>query len=36
MDNKLLAEQYAKTGNLMDLCSTEAWMQESAQIEDEV
>jgi hypothetical protein len=35
MDNKLLAEQYAKTGNLMDLCSTEAWLQESAQIEDE-
>jgi hypothetical protein len=35
MDHLLLAEQYAKTGNLMDLCSTEAWMQECAEIEDE-
>jgi hypothetical protein len=28
MDDKIIAEQYAKTGNVMDLCSTEAWLQE--------
>jgi hypothetical protein len=35
MDDQLLAEQYAKTGNLMDLCSDPAWLEESARIEDE-
>jgi hypothetical protein len=35
MDDQLLAEQYAKTGNLMDLCHDPAWLQESARIEDE-
>jgi hypothetical protein len=31
MDNQTLAEQYAQTGNLMDLCQSEAWLQELAQ-----
>jgi hypothetical protein len=35
MDEQLLAEQYAKTGNLMDLCSDPTWLEESARIEDE-
>jgi hypothetical protein len=35
MDDQLLAEQYAKTGNLMDLCSDPAWLEGSARIEDE-
>jgi hypothetical protein len=35
MDDQLLAEQYAKTGNLMDLCSDPTWLEESARIEDE-
>jgi hypothetical protein len=35
MDDQLLAEQYAKTGNLMDLCNDPAWLEESARIEDE-
>jgi hypothetical protein len=35
MDDITLATQYAQTGNLMDLCSSEAWLQESTQIEDE-
>jgi hypothetical protein len=34
MDNQTLAEQYAQTGNLMDLCQSSAWLQELAQ-EDE-
>ena len=36
MDDQTLIAQYAQTGNLMDLCQTEAWLRESAQIEDEV
>lgn len=36
MDDQTLAAQYAQIGNLMDLCQTEAWLRESAQIEDEV
>jgi hypothetical protein len=36
MDDQTLVAQYAQTGNLMDLCQTEAWLRESAQIEDEV
>jgi hypothetical protein len=35
MDDQLLAKQYAKTGNLMDLCHDPAWSQESTRIEDE-
>ncbi|MCU0570219.1 MAG: hypothetical protein MUF49_27050 [Oculatellaceae cyanobacterium Prado106] len=27
MDDNLLAEQYDKTGNLMDWCDTEAWLK---------
>jgi hypothetical protein len=30
-----LAEQLAKTGNVMDLCSDPDWLEESARIEDE-
>lgn len=33
MDDQRLAAQYAATGNLMDLCCTDAWLQESAEIE---
>jgi len=36
MDDATLAAQYAQTGDLMDLCSTEAWLQESARLEDAV
>jgi hypothetical protein len=36
MDDNTLAAQYAQTGDLMDLCNTDAWLQESIQIEDEV
>jgi len=36
MDDQTLVAQYAQTGNLMDLCHNEGWLQESAQIEDEV
>jgi hypothetical protein len=35
MNDRTLAEQYARTGNLMDLCQSETWLRESAQIEDE-
>ena len=35
MDEQLQAEQYARTGNLMDLCHNEAWLRNAAQIEDE-
>jgi hypothetical protein len=35
MDDRTLAEQHARTGNLMDLCQNETWLRESAQIEDE-
>ncbi|MEL6159925.1 MAG: hypothetical protein AAFR18_11955 [Cyanobacteria bacterium J06627_32] len=35
MDNRKLAEQWAKTGSFMDLCLDEAWVRESAHIEDE-
>jgi hypothetical protein len=34
MDSQTLAAQHAQTGNLMDLCWSEAWLQESAQTED--
>ena len=34
MDNRKLAEQLAKTGNLMDLCHDEAWIKEAARIEE--
>ncbi|MBE9138590.1 hypothetical protein IQ254_15560 [Nodosilinea sp. LEGE 07088] len=33
MDERRLAEQFAQTGNLMDLCASEAWLWESAQVE---
>lgn len=36
MDDQTLAAQYAQTGNLMDLCQSESWLQESAQIKDAV
>ena len=35
MDDRILAEQLAKTGNLMDLCRDEDWVREAARIEDE-
>lgn len=35
MDEQTQAEQYARTGNLMDLCNNEAWVREVARIEDE-
>lgn len=35
MDDNTLAAQYAETEDLMDLCNNEAWLRESAQIEDE-
>lgn len=35
MDDQTLAEQFAKTGNFMDLCRNEAWVRESARIEAE-
>ncbi|MGB3612605.1 MAG: hypothetical protein WBA10_02340 [Elainellaceae cyanobacterium] len=33
MDERRLAEQFAQTGNLMDLCANEDWLKESAQVE---
>jgi hypothetical protein len=36
MDDRRLAEQLAKTGNLMDLCFDPDWLKETARIEDEV
>ena len=33
MDERRLAEQFAQTGNLMDLCASEDWLTESAQVE---
>ncbi|MGF1520171.1 MAG: hypothetical protein ACFCVB_20550 [Nodosilinea sp.] len=33
MDERRLAEQFAQTGNLMDLCASEDWLKESAQVE---
>ena len=35
MEDQTLAEQFAKTGNIMDLCRDEAWVRESARIETE-
>lgn len=35
MDDSRLAAQYAQSGDLMDLCNNEAWLRESAHIEDE-
>ena len=35
MDEQKLAEQLAKTGNLMDLCSGEEWLNEIATAEDD-
>ncbi|MGI8936252.1 MAG: hypothetical protein ACR2FS_19500 [Phormidesmis sp.] len=35
MDEQTLTEQFAKTGNIMDLCCDEGWVRESAQIEAE-
>ena len=35
MDEQTQAEQYARTGNLMDLCNDEAWVREAARIEEE-
>ncbi|MEL7144334.1 MAG: hypothetical protein AAFR25_03320 [Cyanobacteria bacterium J06629_19] len=35
MDDRKLAEQWAKTGSFMDLCLDEAWVRESARIEEE-
>ena len=33
MDELRLAEQFAQTGNLMDLCANDDWLEESAQVE---
>jgi hypothetical protein len=33
MDERRLAEQFAQTGSLMDLCASEDWLKESAQVE---
>jgi hypothetical protein len=33
MDERRLAEQFAQTGNLMDLCANEDWLKEWAQVE---
>ena len=33
MDERRLAEQFAQTGNLMDLCASEDWLKELAQVE---
>lgn len=35
VDEQTLAEQFAKTGNIMDLCRSEAWVRESARTETE-
>jgi hypothetical protein len=35
LNEQELADQLAKTGNLMDLCLDETWVRESAQIESE-
>lgn len=35
MDDPTLAAQYARSGDLMDLCNHEEWLRETAQIEDE-
>mgnify|MGYP001792205179 CR=1 FL=1 len=35
MDDQTLAEQLAKTGDIMDLARDEAWVRESARIEEE-
>lgn len=35
MDDRKLAEQWAKTGSFMDLCLDEEWVRESARLEDE-
>jgi len=35
VDDQILAEQLAKTGNLMDLCRNKEWVEESARIEQE-
>ena len=35
MDDRRLAEQLAKTGNLMDLCFEPDWLEDTARIEDE-
>jgi hypothetical protein len=35
LDEQVLADQLAKTDNLMDLCLDEAWVRESARIESE-
>jgi len=35
VDEQTLAEQFAKTGNIMDLCRNETWVRESARIEAE-
>lgn len=36
MDDPTLAAQYAQSGDLMDLCNNEAWLRESAHVEDGV
>jgi hypothetical protein len=36
MDDPTLAAQYAQSGDLMDLCNNEAWLRESAQVENGV
>ncbi|MEL6493028.1 MAG: hypothetical protein AAFQ95_24010 [Cyanobacteria bacterium J06621_3] len=35
MDDQTLAAQLAKTGDIMDLARDEAWVRESARIEEE-
>ncbi|MEP0873981.1 hypothetical protein NDA01_30210 [Trichocoleus desertorum AS-A10] len=36
MDDQTLAIQYAQTSDLMDLCGADAWLHESAQMEEAV
>jgi len=36
MDDETLATQFAQTGDLMDLCTNEVWVRESAQLEADV
>lgn len=35
MDERRLAEQFAQTGNLMDLCADEAWLRDAARLEED-
>jgi len=35
MDERRLAEQFAQTGNLMDMCADEAWLRDAARLEED-